>query len=137
MINALKARETTSTLEISEKCLVSSASKDKLGTHLHLQEKGLDLISKGKVAIALVVNDNGNQQGPQLASNPDLENSDSTEIIVSSSLQTLLCDDQRFVKVILFSFIPLRFFLRSSLCIIYTFPFVPISCKAWNKLVIT
>ncbi|KAM1592711.1 hypothetical protein EV2_037600 [Malus domestica] len=99
MINALKARETTSTLEISEKCLVSSASKDKLGTHLHLQEKGLDLISKGKVAIALVVNDNGDQQGPQLASNPDLENSDGTETIMSSSLQTLLCDDQRFVKM--------------------------------------
>lgn len=105
MINALKARETTNTLEISEKCLMSSASKkDKLGTHLHLQEKGLDLISKGKVAIALVVNDNGDQQGPQLASNPDLENSDGTETIMSSSLQTLLCDDQRFVKVILILF---------------------------------
>lgn len=101
MVSALKAKEKTSTLEISEECLVSSASKYKLGTHFHLQEKGVDLISKGKAAIALVVNDSGNLQEPQLACNPDHENSDSTEKSVSPFLQTLLCDDQRFIKVIL------------------------------------
>ncbi|XP_008225377.1 PREDICTED: uncharacterized protein LOC103325031 [Prunus mume] len=99
MVSALKAKETTSTLEISEECLVSSASKDKLGTHFHLQEKGVDLISKGKVAIALVVNDSGNPQEPQLACNPDLENSDGIEKSVSPFLQTLLCDNQRFIKM--------------------------------------
>lgn len=96
MVSALKAEETSSTLEISEKCLISSASQDKLGTNFHFQEKGVDLISKGKVAIALIVNDSKNLQ---LGSYPDLENSDNTEKSMFSFLQTLLCDDQRFVKI--------------------------------------
>lgn len=94
----LNAEETSSTLEISEKCLISSASQDKLGTNFHFQEKGVDLISKGKVAIALIVNDTENLQ---LGSYPDLENSANTEKSMFSFLQTLLCDDQRFAKVIL------------------------------------
>ncbi|XP_004293660.1 PREDICTED: uncharacterized protein LOC101308845 [Fragaria vesca subsp. vesca] len=81
MVSVLKAEETSSTLEISEKCLISSASEDKLGTHFHYQQTGVDLISKGKVAIALVVNNSD-----------DPENS-------MVSFQTLLCDDQRFVKM--------------------------------------
>ncbi|XP_050367495.1 uncharacterized protein LOC126785875 [Argentina anserina] len=56
MVSALKAEAMSSTLEISEKYLISSASEDKLGTHFQFQERGVDLISKGKVAIALIVN---------------------------------------------------------------------------------
>lgn len=89
----LKAEETSSTLEISEKCLISSASEDKLGTHFHYQQTGVDLISKGKVAIALVVNNSD-----------DPENS-------MVSFQTLLCDDQRFVKVIVALYFSCRVFL--------------------------
>ncbi|XP_062012831.1 uncharacterized protein LOC133729338 isoform X1 [Rosa rugosa] len=82
MVSALKAEETSSTLEISEKCLISSASEDKLSAHFHLQEKGADLLSKGKVAIALVVN-----------------NSYDTENSMSSFVQTLHRDDQRLLKM--------------------------------------
>ncbi|PON41749.1 Translation protein, beta-barrel domain containing protein [Parasponia andersonii] len=89
-------REQLSKLVISEDCLISNASKEKLGAHLPLQEKGLQLISEGKVAVVLVVNDR-NTLG--LASDFDLVNSKSTENSLFSLLQTSLFDDQRFVKM--------------------------------------
>ncbi|KAF4357423.1 hypothetical protein G4B88_009742 [Cannabis sativa] len=88
-------KEKFSTLVISEDCLDSTASKEKLGAHFPLKEKGLQLISEGKVAVVLVLNDI-NMQG--LADDLDLVNSKIIENSSFSQLQTLL-DDERFIKM--------------------------------------
>ena len=85
-----KRREQLSKLVISEDCLISTASKEKLVAHFPLQEKGLQLISDGKVAVVLAVNDR-NTQG--LAGDFDLVN--------SKSIETLPLNDERFIKVLL------------------------------------
>ncbi|XP_062096873.1 uncharacterized protein LOC133802552 [Humulus lupulus] len=90
-----KRKEKFSTLVISEDCLNSATSKEKLGAHFPLQEKGLQLLSEGKVAIVLVLNDR-NTQG--LADDLDHVNSKITENSSVSLLQTLL-DDERFIKM--------------------------------------
>ncbi|XWS19778.1 hypothetical protein CRYUN_Cryun31cG0045900 [Craigia yunnanensis] len=83
-------------LRISEKCFTPCTSEEKLGANFTLQEKALHLVSKGKVAVVLDMSDNrnwGKEYDPGLAFSMSMEN------LETSSLQTLLCDDQRFVKV--------------------------------------
>ncbi|XP_021295005.1 uncharacterized protein LOC110424697 isoform X1 [Herrania umbratica] len=83
-------------LRISEKCFTPCTSEEKLGANLNLQEKALHLVSKGKVALVLDMSDqrnHGKEYDPSLAFSVSMENSE------TSSLQTLLCDDERFVKV--------------------------------------
>ncbi|KAM4101115.1 hypothetical protein ACJW30_05G118900 [Castanea mollissima] len=86
----------TSTLKISEECLTSCASKEKLGTNSTFREKGLHILSEGKSAIVLVVNESDRQGWGY---DPDLVDFESFETSPSSLIQTLLCDDQRFVKI--------------------------------------
>jgi hypothetical protein len=91
-----------STLKISEECLTSSASKEKRGANSTFREKGDHLMSKGKLAIVLFVEESEKQGGGY---DSDLVDSESYETSPSSLLQKLPFDDQRFVKVVLiFSF---------------------------------
>ncbi|XP_062163262.1 uncharacterized protein LOC133870204 isoform X3 [Alnus glutinosa] len=85
-----------STLKISEECLTSSASKEKLGANLIFREKGVHLMSKGKLAIVLFVEESEKQGGGYDSDLVDSENYETSP----SSLQKLLFDDQSFVKVI-------------------------------------
>ncbi|MBA0871195.1 hypothetical protein Goshw_022449, partial [Gossypium schwendimanii] len=91
-------------LRISEKCFTPSTSEEKLGTNFTLQEKALQLISKGKVAVVLDMSDHknrGKEYDLSLSSSTSRENSE------TSSLQMLLCDDERFVKAEYRSSMPL------------------------------
>ncbi|KAL5577128.1 hypothetical protein UlMin_018827 [Ulmus minor] len=94
LVSAMKTDLIRSKLSVSEDCLTSSATKDKLGGHFPLQEKGLQLISEGKVAVILLVNESDYQER---AGDLDPEDSESTEN--SSSLLQTLVDDKRFVKI--------------------------------------
>ncbi|TYG97489.1 hypothetical protein ES288_A10G043100v1 [Gossypium darwinii] len=91
-------------LRISEKRFTPSTSEEKLGTNFTLQEKALQLISKGKVAVVLDMSDHknrGKEYDLILSSSTSRENSE------TSSLQMLLCDDERFVKAEYRSSMPL------------------------------
>lgn len=89
-------RKLLRTLVVSEECLTSTARKEKQDAHFPLREKGLQLASKGKVAIVLVINGTKAQGA---AGDFDVVNSESTENL-TESLETLLLDDQRFIRVI-------------------------------------
>lgn len=78
---------------------ITCANEEKLGANFKLQEKGLSLISEGKVAIVLVLNDIEKGKGD----NPGVVDSESSENSVLFFLQKSLSDDQTFVKVILIS----------------------------------
>ncbi|XP_022715665.1 uncharacterized protein LOC111274909 isoform X2 [Durio zibethinus] len=91
-------------LRISEKCFTPHTSEENLGANITLQEKALHLVSKGKVAAVLDMSDHRNQgkeYDSGLAFSMSMDNSE------TSSLQTLLCDDERFVKVENRLFVPL------------------------------
>ncbi|KAH1048421.1 hypothetical protein J1N35_039205 [Gossypium stocksii] len=91
-------------LRISEKCFTPSTSEEKLGTNFTLQEKALQLISKGKAAVVLDMSDHknrGKEYDLSLSSSTSRENSE------TSSLQMLLCDDERLVKAEYRSSMPL------------------------------
>ncbi|XVF25537.1 hypothetical protein REPUB_Repub13aG0220700 [Reevesia pubescens] len=84
-------------LRISEKCFIPCTSEEKLGANFTLQEKALHLVSKGKVAVVIDMSDHrnrGKENDPGLAFSMSIENSE------TSSLQALLCDDERFLKVV-------------------------------------
>lgn len=97
MFEAAKAKPKR-TLKISEECLTPSVSKEKLGANSTFREKGVHLVSKGKLAIVLLVEESEKQGGGY---DSDLVDSESYETSPSSLLQKLLFDDQRFVKVVL------------------------------------
>ncbi|KAL5772054.1 hypothetical protein ACOSP7_011662 [Xanthoceras sorbifolium] len=95
LINATRSKLMRSTLKISKGCLTPCASEEKAGAHLSLQEKGRLLVSEGKIAMVLVMNDSEKQgRGCDL----DSVGSGNIENKPSALLQTLFCDDQRFVK---------------------------------------
>lgn len=109
MFEAAKAKPKR-TLKISEECLTSSVSKEKLGVNSTFREKGVHLLSKGKLAIVLLVEETEKQGGGY---DSDLVDPESYETSPSSLLQKLLFDDQRFVKVELsFSFSFLSFSIQ-------------------------
>ncbi|XP_059439372.1 uncharacterized protein LOC132171970 [Corylus avellana] len=85
-----------STLKISEECLTSSARKEKRGANSTFREKGVHLMSKGKLAIVLFVEESEKQGGGY---DSDLVDSENYETSPSSLLQKLPFDDQRFVKI--------------------------------------
>ncbi|KAJ0018906.1 hypothetical protein Pint_10081 [Pistacia integerrima] len=96
VINATRTNAIRSTLKISEGCIIPGASKEKVGAHFNLLEKGHNLVSEGKIAMVLVVNDS-ERQGR--GSDPDSVDSGSTENKTLALIQTLLFDDQRLVKM--------------------------------------
>lgn len=83
------------TLKVSKKCLTTPGSEKKLDSNFELQEKGLHLMSKGKMAIVLYVNDSekhGRCSVPELVGSESAGNS-------TSFLQTLLSGDRISLKV--------------------------------------
>ncbi|KAF3449854.1 hypothetical protein FNV43_RR05933 [Rhamnella rubrinervis] len=95
-ISSLKTKQINNRLSISEDRFSSGASREKLGAHFHLHEKGLHLRSEGKVAIILVVNESDKSGW---SGDLDLVDSQSSENSRYSFIQTLLVDDQRFIKM--------------------------------------
>ncbi|KAL9366927.1 hypothetical protein Peur_038126 [Populus x canadensis] len=98
LISATRTKHVKSSLMISKE-FITCANEEKLGANFKLQEKGLSLISEGKVAIVLVLNDIEKGKGD----NPGVVDSESSENSVLFFLQKSLSDDQTFVKVILIS----------------------------------
>lgn len=96
-MNAIKTDLVKSTLKISEGSLNPCPSVEKVGANFSLQEKGCQLVSKGKFAMVLVV-DGSEKQGREC--DPDSVDFESTENKPLSLLQMLLSDAQRFVEVI-------------------------------------
>ncbi|XP_044461479.1 uncharacterized protein LOC123192863 isoform X2 [Mangifera indica] len=94
VISATRTNAIRSTLKVSECCITPCASKEKVGAHFNLLEKGRNLVSEGKIAMVLVVNDSERQ-----GSDPFSVDSESNENKTSSLVQTILCDDQRLVKM--------------------------------------
>lgn len=95
LFDASKLVKVQNTLGISDRCVISGANEEELGTHANLQKNGLDLISSGKIAIVLVVNDEGWYSNLGLVC-------DIADHPASSSLPDLLSDDRRFAKVVFF-----------------------------------
>ncbi|GAV79576.1 RimM domain-containing protein/PRC domain-containing protein [Cephalotus follicularis] len=95
LLSASTKKLMKSTLNISQECLTPCTDAKKLAANLYLQEKGLNLISEGKVATVLVVNGSENQGK---GCDPDLVGSESTMYSLLP-LQTILCDDQSFIKI--------------------------------------
>ncbi|CAH8383580.1 unnamed protein product [Eruca vesicaria subsp. sativa] len=84
-INALRARESDCTLNVSRECLTFDASKEKVGDNFSFFQQGKSLYSEGKVSICLVLSDHETEQ---------LEGENGAV----SYLQALLDDEQRFLK---------------------------------------
>ncbi|KAG6790171.1 hypothetical protein POTOM_006319 [Populus tomentosa] len=94
LISATRTKHIKSSLMISKE-FITCANEEKLGANFKLQEKGLSLISKGKVAIVLVLNDIETGKGD----NPGVVDSESSENSLLFFLQKSLSDDQTFVKI--------------------------------------
>ncbi|XP_061960204.1 uncharacterized protein LOC133681112 [Populus nigra] len=94
LISATRTKHIKSSLMISKE-FITCANEEKLGANFKLQEKGLSLISKGKVAIVLVLNDIEKGKGD----NPGVVDSESSENSLLFFLQKSLSDDQTFVKI--------------------------------------
>ncbi|KAF8408972.1 hypothetical protein HHK36_005042 [Tetracentron sinense] len=82
--------------------------EDDLEAYHGLQQKGLHLMSKGKVAVILVVDENNNQGK---GSGPDIVDFEGVENSSYALLQALLCDDKRFSKVICYFNFSFSFFI--------------------------
>lgn len=96
LMNATKAELMISSLKISgEGSLGPCAHAKKVGTNSSLQKKGNHLVSEGKKAMVLVVHncEEGNECDPHSVV------SESTANKSLALLQTLLSDNQRFVKI--------------------------------------
>lgn len=83
------------TLKVSKKCLTTSGSEEKQDPNFEWREKGIHLMSKGKMAIFLFVNDSGKDER---RSDLGLVDSESAGNSISL-LQTLLSDDRLSLKV--------------------------------------
>ncbi|KAK9268194.1 hypothetical protein L1049_010637 [Liquidambar formosana] len=96
-ISANSNKLVRNTLKVSEECITHCGSEEHQDANFKLQEKGLHLTSKGKVATVLVVNNSINKgKGSKI----DVLDPQSTANSSYSLLQTLLCDDKKFVKVV-------------------------------------
>lgn len=100
LFDASKLEKVQNSLRISDRCVLSGANEEELDTRANLQEKGLNLISSGKTAVVLVVNDEGWYSDLDIVC-------DIAEHPKSSSLSDLLCDDRRFAKIEDRSYVPL------------------------------
>ncbi|KAA0057091.1 hypothetical protein IC582_029246 [Cucumis melo] len=92
LFDASKLVKVQNTLGISDRCVISGANEEELGTHANLQKTGHDLISSGKTAVILVVNDEGWYSDLGIVC-------DTADHPASSSLPDLLSDDRRFAKI--------------------------------------
>lgn len=86
-------------MQISEESFLTG-SEEKLVGDINIQEKGLGLISEGKMAIVLLLNEKESQGCIRV---PDIvENETITSTL--NVLQKLLCDHEQFVKVVYLCF---------------------------------
>ncbi|XP_022140199.1 uncharacterized protein LOC111010926 [Momordica charantia] len=92
LFNASKLEKIQNTLRISDECVTSGANEEEPGKYTSLQKNGHNLISSGKTAVVLVVNDDGWYSDLDIVS-------ENAEHPTSSSLSDLLCDDRRFAKI--------------------------------------
>lgn len=96
-----KGLELISKLHISEKSYLNE-SKDKLvRSFMNMEEKGLELISKGKMAIVLLLNE---KEKEECVYDPDVVENEATETSTLPVFQNLLCDHEKFFKVVIFCF---------------------------------
>ncbi|XP_021599398.1 uncharacterized protein LOC110605268 isoform X3 [Manihot esculenta] len=95
LISAAKNKLTTSYLKLSKECFTPCVGEENLAANL--QEKGVHLLSKDKVAIVLVVNDIEEERGR--GDSPDVVGSKRTEDATFSVLQKSLSDDKKFLKM--------------------------------------
>ncbi|KAF2282808.1 hypothetical protein GH714_043099 [Hevea brasiliensis] len=93
LISAAKTKLIKSSLKLSKKCLTPCVGEENV--FVNLQEKGVHLLTEGKVGIVLVVNDFKKGSGDS----PDVVGSKRTEDSTFSLLQKLLSDDQKFLKM--------------------------------------
>ncbi|KFK31467.1 hypothetical protein AALP_AA6G116000 [Arabis alpina] len=93
-IEALRGRVSECTLNVSLECLSFDASEEKVGDNFSFLQQGKSLFSEGKVSICLVLNDRETEE---------LESENGPV----SYLQTLLDDEQRFIKEDERAFVPL------------------------------
>lgn len=115
----MKTNHIDGTLSVSEDCFPSGACREKLGPHFHLHDRGRHLTSEGKVANVLVINDSDKRGW---SGDFDLVDSQSTENSQYPFFQTLLANDQRFIKVVLSFISQLRSnFEISSITGVYVF----------------
>ncbi|VVB08154.1 unnamed protein product [Arabis nemorensis] len=84
-INALRARGSECTLNVSRECLRFDATKEKVGDNFSFLQQGKNLFSEGKVSICLVLNDHETEE---------LEGENGP----FSYLHTLFDDEQGFLK---------------------------------------
>lgn len=94
MVGGLVAKP-VSTKQISKGSL-SNESREKLGENITMHEKGLHLISEGKMAIVLLLNEKENWG---YICDPDTTSNEATEISSVPLLQKLL-SDENFIKVL-------------------------------------
>ncbi|XP_061362563.1 uncharacterized protein LOC133306282 [Gastrolobium bilobum] len=94
LVSALEAK-LISTMQISAKSFLNG-SEDKLVRDINMQEKGLKLMSEGKMAIVLFLNENENQGC--ICDSDNVEN-EATGTLALDMLQKLLHDHENFVKV--------------------------------------
>ncbi|XP_021685587.2 uncharacterized protein LOC110668570 isoform X2 [Hevea brasiliensis] len=93
LISAAKTKLIKSSLKLSKKCLTPCVGEENV--FVNFQEKGVHLLTEGKVGIVLVVNDFKKGSGDS----PDVVGSKRTEDSTFSLLQKLLSDDQKFLKM--------------------------------------
>eukprot|EP00257_Ricinus_communis_P016691 XP_015574939.1 uncharacterized protein LOC8284029 [Ricinus communis] len=104
LISATRTKLIQRSLKLSKKCLTPCATEESLTAYFDMQDKGLNLLSTGKVGIVLVVNEvdkNGTSHSPDVV---DTKNS---EDLAFSLLQKSLSDDQSFLKMEDRAFVPL------------------------------
>lgn len=99
MVSAVEAK-LISTMQISEESFLTG-SEEKLVGDINIQEKGLGLISEGKMAIVLLLNEKESQGCIRV---PDIVENETIDTSTINVLQKLLCDHEQFVKVVYLCF---------------------------------
>ncbi|KAJ4845049.1 hypothetical protein Tsubulata_010844 [Turnera subulata] len=90
-------------LKVPRECLAPNASKQSFSSKFKLKEQGQHLISEGKMAVVLIVNDI--EKGRD--NSPDAVDSDGEENSLLSSLGESLSDDHTFIKTEVRASLPL------------------------------
>ncbi|KAF7840404.1 Ribosome maturation factor rimM [Senna tora] len=93
LVSALEAKHVRSKQILKES--IFNESKDNLVGNITLQEKGLHLLSKGKMALVMLLNE---KEDWGCIHDPDIVENEATETSSVPLLQKLLCDEN-FIKV--------------------------------------
>ncbi|XP_065878982.1 uncharacterized protein [Euphorbia lathyris] len=91
VISATKTKLIKNSVTLSKECFTSRIIGENLAANFKLQEKGLHLLSKGKLAMILVLND--------IVKQGRGDSSESSEDLIFSFIQKSLSDDKTFLKM--------------------------------------